>query len=167
MIRVVTAMSSIRKIAAQNAACAIVVGILKDQVRIMREGNVLRGPGVAQAIKVEKWAQAVIDSLPRITSAKGRKNIDRVCQAHHLSYVKHWPHLAPDSAMSACAAIFSTHHALSELRRTLGLKTRPWHNLDLTATRLLALMLADIPEEEARMFSASLPVVDLVMDVAA
>lgn len=160
-------MSNIRKIAAQNAACGIVAGILMDQVRIMRKGKVLMGPGVAQALKVERWAQVVLDTLPRISSAKGRRNIDRVCEAHHLSYRQHWPHMAPDSAMSACAAIFSTHHALTELRRILGLKTRPWINLDLTATKLLALMLDDIPEEEARMFQASLPVVDLVMEVAA
>jgi len=160
-------MNDLRKIAAQNAACSIVVGILLDQVRIMRQGNVLMGPGVAQAVKVERWAKAVLDALPRITSAKGRKNIDRVCAAHHLAYRQHWPHLAPDSAMSACVAIFSTHHALTELRRAMRLSTRPWINLDLTATKLLALMLADIPEEEARMFEASLPVVDLVMEVAA
>lgn len=160
-------MSNLRKIAAQNAACSIVVGILLDQATIMRQGKVLVGAGVAQAIKVERWAQAVLDTLPRITSSKGRRNIDRVCEAHHLSYRQHWPHLAADSAMSACAGIFSTHHAMTELRRTLGLKTRPWLNLDLTTTKLLALMLADIPEEEARMFEASLPVVDLVMEVAA
>lgn len=160
-------MSNLRKIAAQNAACSIVVGILLDQVRIMREGNVLMGPGAKQAVKVERWAQAVLDTMPRITSAQGRRNIDRVCEAHHLSYRRHWPHLAVDSAMSACAAIFSSHHALAELRRRLGLRTRPWINLDLTATKLLALMLGDIPEEEARMFEASLPVVDLVMEVAA
>jgi len=148
-------MSDLRKIAAQNAACAIVAGILLDRVRIMREGGVLMGPGAKQAVKVERWAQAVIDSLPKIKSAKGRRNIDRVCEAHHLSYRQHWPHLAADSAMSACAAIFSSHHALTELRRTMGLGTRPWINLDKTTTTLLAMMLRDIPEEEARMFSAS------------
>jgi len=160
-------MSDIRKIAAQNATCSIVVGILLDQVRIMRKGGVLMGPGARQAIKVEKWAQKVIDTLPRIKSARGTRNIDRVCEAHHLSYRQHWPHLAADSAMSACLAIFASHHALTELRRTLGLRTRPWINLDLTATKLLDLVLGDIPEEEARMFEASLPVVDLVMEVAA
>ena len=159
--------TDLRKIAAQNAACGIVVGILLDQVRIMREGKVLLGQGARQAVKVERWAQTVLDTMPRITSSKGRKNIDRVCEAHHMAYRRHWPHLAVDSAMSACAAIFSAHHALVELRRTMGLKTQPWINLDLTATKLLALMLGDIPEEEARMFEASLPVVDLVMEVAA
>jgi hypothetical protein len=159
--------TDLRKIAAQNAACSIVVGILLDQVRAMRVGNVLMGTGVAQAVKVERWAQAVLDSMPRISSAKGVKNIDRVCEAHRLAYGKHWPHLAKDSAMSACAAIFTAHYALTELRRTLGLRTRPWINLDKTSTKLLALMLGDIPEEEARMFEAAVPVVDVVMEVAA
>ncbi len=156
-----------RETASRNAACGIAVGILLDQVRIMRTAGALMGPGVAQALKVERWAQAVIDSLPRITSAKGRKNIDRVCEAHHHSYRAHWPHLAIDSGMSACAAIFAAHAAMSELIRTMRLRTRPWINLDKTATKLLTLMLADIPEEEASMWSAAVPVVDVVLEVAA
>lgn len=155
------------KIAARNAACSIVVGILLDQVRIMRVAGALMGPGARQAVKVERWAQAVIDTLPRITSAQGRRNIDSVCELHHQQFRANWPELAPDSGMSACAAIFASHAAMTELRRVHGLKTRPWINLDLTATKLLAIMLADIPEEEARMWQASVPVVDLVMEVAA
>lgn len=160
-------MSDLRKIAAQSAACSIVVGILLDQVRIMREGHVLMGKGVAQAVKVEKWAQAVLDTMPLLRSAKGLKNLLGVCKAHQAQFAAHWPQLASDSAMSACVSIFMAHYALTELRRTLGLKTLPWINLDKTATKLLALMLEDIPEEEAMMFEASAPVVDLVMEVAA
>lgn len=159
--------NDLRKMAARNAACSITVGILLDQVRLMRQGKVLIGAGQKQAVKVERWCQEVLDSIPRLSSAKGLRNLQDVCDLFELQFAEHWPHLARTSAMSACAAIFTTHLALTELRRIMGLKSARWKYLDQTATTLLELMLADIPEEEARMFEAAGPVVARVVEVAA
>ena len=78
-----------------------------------------------------------------------------------------FPELPGDSAMSAVAAIFTAHHAITELRRMHGLRTQPWVWLDQTATTLLGMMLADLPEEEGRMWEASLPVVGKIQEIAA
>lgn len=157
----------LRKIAAENAAKSIVVGILWDQVKLMRQGNVLIGKGQAQALKVERWCEAIIGPMPRIKSAAGMKNLQAVCDVCQAQFATHWPHLASTSAMAACAAIFTSHYVLGELRRALKLNTAPWRYLDQTTTTLLALMLGDIPEEEERMFAAAVPVFERIMEIAA
>lgn len=157
----------IRKTAALHAACAITVGILMDQTRNLRTAGALRGPGAAQALKVERHAQAVLDSIPAIKSAKGMKNIELVCDTCRAEYRTHYPELDPDAVMSALVAIFATHAAMSELIRVHGLKTQAWRWLDQTSTKLMALMLGDMPEEEERLWRASINVADKIMEIAA
>jgi hypothetical protein len=152
---------------AQLAAQAIVVGIMMDQVKIMREAGAFRGKALAQAVKVEAHCQSVMNSLPLITSSRGRKNIRATCDAHHNSFALQYPHLPNDSAMSAVSAIFSSHHSLTELRRMHGLKTQAWTWLDQTSTTLVDMMVKSFPEEEARMWETSLPVAEFIMEVAA
>jgi len=153
--------------ASRHAAQAIAVGILMDQVKLMREAGGFLGRAEAQALKVEKHCQAVMNSLPTITSARGVKNIKTVCDEHAAAFKTNFPELPGDSAMSAVSAIFTAHHAISELRRMHGLKTQGWIWLDQTATTLLGMMLTDLPEEESRMWEASLPVVGRLEEIAA
>jgi hypothetical protein len=153
--------------ASRHAAQAIAVGILMDQVKLMRKAGGFLGRAETQALKVEKHCQAVMNSLPTITSARGVRNIKLVCDEHAASFRANFPELPGDSAMSAVSAIFTAHHAITELRRMHGLKTQGWIWLDQTATTLLGMMLADLPEEEARMWAASLPVTDKIMGIAA
>lgn len=153
--------------AARQAAQAIAVGILMDQVKLMREAGAFFGKAEEQARKVERHCQSVMNSLPVITSARGVKNIKLVCDEHASAFRAQFPELPGDSAMSAVSAIFTAHHAITELRRVHGLRTQGWIWLDQTATTLLSMMLADLPEEEARMWEASLPVTDKIMEIAA
>jgi len=153
--------------ASRHAAQAIAVGILMDQVKLMREAGGFLGRAETQALKVEKHCQNVMNSLPTITSARGMRNIKLVCDEHASAFKANFPELPGDSAMSAVSAIFTAHHAITELRRMHGLKTQGWIWLDQTATTLLGMMLADLPEEEARMWEASLPVVEKLEAVAA
>lgn len=154
-------------LASRHAAQSIAVGILMDQVRLMREAGGFLGRAEAQALKVERHCQAVMNSLPAITSARGVRNIKTVCDEHAVAFKATFPELPPDSAMSAVSAIFTAHHAITELRRMHGLRTQGWIWLDQTATTLLGMMLADLPEEEARMWAASLPVTEKIMGIAA
>ncbi len=153
--------------AARHAAHAIAVGILMDQVKLMREAGGFLGRAEVQALKVEKHCQNVMNSLPTITSARGVRNIKMVCDEHASAFKAQFPELPGDSAMSAVSAIFTAHHAITELRRMHGLKTQGWIWLDQTATTLLGMMLTDLPEEEARMWEASLPVVGRLEGIAA
>lgn len=153
--------------ASRHAAQSIAVGILMDQVKLMREAGGFLGRAEVQALKVEKHCQAVMDSLPVITSARGVRNIKLVCDEHASAFKVQFPELPPDSAMSAVSAIFTAHHAITELRRMHGLRAQAWVWLDQTATTLLSMMLADLPEEEARMWAASLPVVEKLEAIAA
>lgn len=157
----------LRKIAASQAAQAIAVGILMDQVKLMREAGAFLGRAESQARKVEKHCQAVMNTLPIIKSARGVRNIKLVCDEHASAFKATFPELPGDSAMSAVSAIFTAHHSISELRRMHGLRTQPWIWLDQTATTLLGMMLADLPEEESRMWEASLAVVDKLQEIAA
>lgn len=154
-------------IAARNAACAITVGILMDQTRALRTAGALRGPGVEQALKVERHAKAVLGSIPTIRSAKGKKNIELVCDVCHSEFRAHYPELDPDAVMSALVAIFATHAAMSELIRVHSLKTQAWRWLDQTSTKLMTLMLGDMPEEEERLWRASLAVTETIGRIAA
>ena len=158
---------NLRKIAARQAAQAITVGILMDQVRTMREAGAFLGRAETQALKVERHCQAVMSTLPVIKSARGVRNIKAVCDEHAAAFKATFPELPGDSAMSAVAAIFTAHHAITELRRMHGLRTQPWIWLDQTATTLLGMMLDDLPEEEGRMWEASLAVVDKIQEIAA
>jgi hypothetical protein len=153
--------------ASRHAAQAIAVGILVDQVKLMRKAGGFLGRAEAQALKVEKHCQNVMNSLPTITSARGVKNIKTVCDEHAAAFKATFPELPGDSAMSAVSAIFTAHHAITELRRMHGLKTQGWIWLDQTATTLLGMMLADLPEEEGRMWEASLSVTEKIMGIAA
>ena len=157
----------LRKTAAPQCAQAITVGILMDQVRLMREAGAFLGRAETQAIKVERHCQRVMNTLPVIKSARGVRNIKAVCDEHEAAFKATFPELPGDSAMSAVAAIFTAHHAITELRRMHGLRTQPWVWLDQTATTLLGMMLADLPEEESRMWDASLAVVDKIQEIAA
>jgi hypothetical protein len=156
-----------QQLASRHAAQAIAVGILMDQVRLMRKAGGFLGRAEAQALKVEKHCQNVMNSLPTITSARGVKNIKTVCDEHAAAFKEQFPELPHDSAMSAVSAIFTSHHAITELRRMHGLRSQGWIWLDQTATTLLGMMLADLPEEESRMWEASLPVTDKIMGIAA
>ena len=69
----------LRKIAARQAAQAITVGILMDQVRLMREAGAFMGRAETQALKVERHCQNVMNTLPVIKSARGVRNIKVVC----------------------------------------------------------------------------------------
>jgi hypothetical protein len=153
--------------ASRHAAQAITVGILLDQVRLMREAGGFLGRAEAQALKVEGHCQCVMNSLPTITSARGVRNIRLVCDEHASAFKTTFPELPHDSAMSAVSAIFTAHHAITELRRMHGLRSQGWIWLDQTATTLLGMMLADLPEEEGRMWEASLPVVEKLEAIAA
>ena len=153
--------------AARHAAQAIAVGILMDQVKLMREAGAFMGKAEGQAAKVERHCQAVMNSLPTIRSARGVKNIKAVCDVHHDSFAATYPDLPHDSAMSAVSAIFSAHHAITELRRMHGLKTQAWIWLDQTATTLLDMMIRSLPDDEERMWTASLPVVERLQEVTA
>jgi len=153
--------------ASRHAAQAIAVGILMDQAKLMREAGGFLGKAEVQALKVEKHCQNVMNSLPTITSARGVKNIKTVCDEHAASFRATFPELPGDSAMSAVSAIFTAHHAITELRRMHGLRSQGWIWLDQTATTLLGMMLADLPEEEGRMWEASLPVVEKLEAIAA
>jgi hypothetical protein len=153
--------------ASRHAAQAIAAGILMDQVKLMRESGGFLGRAETQALKVERHCQNVMNSLPVITSARGVRNIKLVCDEHAASFKATFPELPGDSAMSAVSAIFTAHHAITELRRVHGLRTQPWIWLDQTATTLLGMMLADLPEEEGRMWEASLAVVDQLQEIAA
>lgn len=157
----------LRKIAARQCAQAITVGILMDQVRLMREAGAFLGRAEVQALKVERHCKNVMNTLPVIKSARGVRNIKVVCDEHASAFKATFPELPGDSAMSAVAAIFTAHHAITELRRMHSLKTQGWIWLDQTATTLLGMMLADLPEEEGRMWEASLAVTDKIMEVAA
>ena len=157
----------IRKIAARQCAQAITVGILMDQVRLMREAGAFLGRAAKQALKVEKHCQSVMNTLPVIKSARGVRNIKAVCDEHASAFNHTWPELPGDTAMSAVAAIFTAHHAITELRRMHGLRTQPWVWLDQTATTLLGMMLDDLPEEVGRMWDASLAVVGKIQEIAA
>ena len=159
--------SDLRKTASRQAAQAITVGILMDQVRLMREAGAFMGRAETQAIKVERHCQNVMNTLPVIKSARGVRNIKLVCDEHAAAFKDTFPELPGDSAMSAVAAIFTAHHAITELRRMHGLRTQPWTWLDQTATTLLGMMLTDLPEEESRMWAASLAVVDKIEEIAA
>lgn len=156
-----------QQLAARHAAQTIAVGILMDQVKLMRKAGGFLGRAEVQAIKVEKHCQAVMNALPAITSARGVRNIKMVCDEHSSAFKATFPELPGDSAMSAVSAIFTAHHAITELRRMHGLKTQVWIWLDQTATTLLGMMLADLPEEESRMWEASLPVTKKIVEVAA
>jgi hypothetical protein len=156
-----------QQLASRHAAQAIAVGILMDQVRLMRKAGGFLGRAEAQAMKVEGHCQNVMNSLPTITSARGMKNIKAVCDEHASAFKAQFPELPGDSAMSAVSAIFTSHHAITELRRMHGLKTQGWIWLDQTATTLLGMMLTDLAEEENRMWEASLPVTEKIMEVAA
>jgi hypothetical protein len=156
-----------QQLASRHAAQAIAVGILMDQAKLMREAGGFLGKAEVQALKVEKHCQNVMNSLPTITSARGVRNIKLVCDEHASAFKATFPELPGDSAMSAVSAIFTSHHAITELRRMHGLKTQGWIWLDQTATTLLGMMLADLPEEEARMWAASLPVTEKIMGIAA
>lgn len=68
---------------------------------------------------------------------------------------------------STASLMFWPRRTSFALRRVFRLGGRAWINLDKTSTTLLALMLGDIPEEEARMFDAAGTVLDVVMEVAA
>ena len=157
----------LRKTASRQCAQAITVGILMDQAKLMREAGAFMGRAETQALKVEKHCQAVMNTLPVIKSARGVRNIKAVCDEHASAFKATFPELPGDSAMSAVAAIFTAHHAITELRRMHGLRTQPWVWLDQTATTLLGMMLADLPEEESRMWEASLAVVDKIQEIAA
>jgi len=156
-----------QQLAARHAAQAIAVGILMDQVKLMREAGGFLGKAEVQALKVERHCQAVMNALPTISSARGMKNIKAVCDEHASAFKATFPELPSDSAMSAVSAIFTAHHAITELRRMHGLRTQCWIWLDQTATTLLSMMLTDLPEEEARMWAASLPVVVRLEEIAA
>lgn len=156
-----------KAVASAQAAQAITVGILLDQTRALRKAGALRGEGVPQALKVEKWAQAVLDSIPVIKSARGVKNIERVCDTCHGAFRTHYSEMDADAVMGALVAVFSAHATMSELIRAHRLNSAPWRYLDMTSTKLMALMLADIPEEEERMWIASQSMVDVVMEIAA
>lgn len=158
---------NLKQLASRQCAQAIAVGILMDQVRLMREAGALLGRAEVQAHKVERHCQAVINALQVIKSARGVRNIKVVCDEHAESFKATFPDLPHDSAMSAVSAIFTAHHAITELRRMHGLKTQAWTWLDQTATTLLGMMLADLPEEESRMWEASLPVVGKLEEIAA
>lgn len=159
--------TSKQQLASRHAAQAIAVGILMDQVRLMRKAGGFLGKAEVQALKVEKHCQNVMNTLPTITSARGVKNIRMVCDEHAASFKANFPELPGDSAMSAVSAIFTSHHAITELLRVHRLKTQAWVWLDQTATTLLSMMLTDIGEEEARMWEASLAVTDKILEVAA
>lgn len=68
--------------------------------------------------------------------------------------------------MGAVVAIFASHAVICELRRRNGLHTLSWYRLDQTSTRLMAMLLEDMPEEEARLWAASVPVLEILEAVA-
>lgn len=156
-----------RDLAARNAAQSITSGILMDACNVMLRAGAFEGRGVGQAERVAKWCQAVLDDLPQLTSSRGVKNLAAVCDTLQQQFVIHWPHLPADSGMSACARIFALQATVDELRRCYGLRTKSWRYLSQTALTLVAMILADIPEEEERMWSAAVPVIDQIMEVAA
>lgn len=158
---------SARERAARNAAQSIVVGILKDACDVMLEADCFQGKGVDQARRVSKWCQAVLDELPQLTSVRGLKNLEEVCNVFSAQHAAIWPDLPSDSGMSAITRIFAAHAALDELRRRFGLRSRAWRYLIQTTTTLVSMLLVDVPEEEERMWTATVPVVDKIMEVAA
>ena len=159
--------TSPRKIAAENAAKAITVGILLDACRVMVSAGAFLGQGADQARKVERWCVTVLGTMPDMTSARGLKNLKDVCDVFEVQFKQHWPKLPEDSGMSAVARIFTAQLIIGELRRIMKLKSSPWRYLDQTVTTLVAKMLNDVPEEEEAMFSAACPVLERVLEVAA
>ena len=160
-------MKNDKRQAATNAACAIAAGIMLDQVSIMRDAGAFNGRADEQAGKVMKHCQSVMNSLPPIRSARGKKNIKLVCDAHHESFLANYAGIRDDSAMAAVCAIFSAHHAITELRRVHGLKSQSWTWLDQTSTTLVDMMIKSFPDEESRMWATSLPVVAKLEEMAA
>lgn len=152
----------IRKTAAMQASCAIAVGILLDQVRALRVADVLKGPGVRQAEKVERHAQDVLNTLPIIKSAKGVKRIKAVCDVCQGGFRAQYPGMAETAVMGALVAIFAAHASICELIRAHRLSGQSWRWLDQTSTRLMAMLLEDMPEEEARLWAASVPVLEIL-----
>ena len=150
-----------------TAAQSIVVGVLMDACDVMLKSGAFHPAGASQAVKVIRWCREVLDTLPRITSARGIKNLDAVCAVITDGFCAQWPTLPPDSGMSACARIFATQSIIGDMRILWGLNTRPWRYLDQTATTMVAKILEDIPEEEAAMWAATVPVHDLIMGIAA
>lgn len=156
-----------KELASSRASQSITVGIMLDQTRALRKAGALRGEGIQQALKVEKWAQAVLDSIPTIKSARGIKRIELVCDTCHGAFRTHYSELDPDAVMGALVAVFSAHATMSELIRVHKLNSAAWRYLDMTSTKLMALMLADIPEEEERMWLTSQAMMDVVLGVTA
>ena len=153
--------------AAVNASCAIAVGILLDQVRALRVADVLRGAGARQAEKVERHAQDVLNTLPIIKSARGVKRIKHVCDVCQGGFRDQYPGMKDTAVMGALVAIFASHASICELIRAHRLRTQSWRWLDQTSTRLMAMLLEDMPEEEERLWAASVPVLETLMEVAA
>lgn len=156
-----------RETAARHAAQAITVGILKDACDRMLASDAFMGRGVGQARKVSRWCRAVLDGQPGLTSSRGLRNLRSVCELSEREFARHWPDLPADSGMSACARIFAALAVMDELRRRFGLASAPWRYLTQTTATLVAMILANIPEEEERMWSAAVPVMDAVLEVAA
>lgn len=154
-----------KQTAARNAAQAIAVGILKDACDALLGSDAVAGPGKAQAGKVSRWGQEVIDTLPRITSVAGLRHLEAVCDVTETAFRATWRTVPADSALSACVRIFALHYVLGELRRRHKLKTRPWRYLDQTATTLVAMILSDMPEEESPMWQAAGPTHDRIMQI--
>lgn len=156
-----------REAAARNAAQSITVGILKDACDVMLRADAFAGKGVDQAERVSKWCQAVLDDLPQLSSSRGLKNLEGVCNVFCAEFARLWPGLPADSGMSAVTRIFALQACMDELRRCYGLRTRAWRYLSQTAATLVIMLLADLPEEEERMWAATVPVLDKIMEVAA
>jgi hypothetical protein len=149
-----------------NANCAIAVGIILDQVRALRQAGALNGYGEKQALKVERHAQAVLNTLPTIKSARGCKRIKEVCEVVRAGFKREYPHMKETAVMGALVAIFANHAALCELIRMHRIKGQSWTWLDQTGTKLIDLILGDMPEEEGRLWDASVPVLDVMMEAA-
>lgn len=152
--------------ASRQAAQAIAVGILLDQVRALRVADVLRGQGARQAEKVERHAQDVLNTLPVIKSAKGVKRIKHVCDVCQGGFREQYPGMKDTAVMGALVAIFASHASICELIRVHRLKGQSWRWLDQTSTRLVAMLLEDMPEEEARLWAASVPVLETLLEAA-
>lgn len=149
-----------------NASCAIAVGIILDQVRALRQAGALKAKGAAKAVQVETYAQAVLNTLPTITSARGCKRIREACDVIRAGFKSQYPHMSETAVMGALCAIFAAHATMCELIRKHRIKGQNWRRLDQTSTTLVGLILGDMPEEEAKLWAASVPVLEM-MEVAA
>jgi hypothetical protein len=149
-----------------NASCAIAVGIIMDQVDALIRADVFRRKGLEQAQLVSEKAQLVLNTLPTIQSARGKKRIHNVCEVIRGGFKREYPHMAETAVMGALTAIFASHASMCELIRIHKLRGDKWRKLDQTSTKLIRLILKDMPEEEGRLWDASVPVLDVMAEAA-